>query len=158
MSYYFHLKKHFFFIFTSRHFVHYIVLFLSWFFSFFFFSIWFFDFSFIVLTHIIGMYSTRVQRQRVICRYGYESGECPSGRNIILNDDIVRVRGTAETARCLLLLVESTLCEMKITKYVAIVIYIYIYIHLWMVLFFFCMKVPFLLSPLYFYIFIFLKQ
>lgn len=35
---------------------------------------------------------------RVICRGGYESAECPSGRNIILNDDIGGARGAAETA------------------------------------------------------------
>jgi len=34
----------------------------------------------------------------VICRGGYESAECPSGRNIILNDDIGGARGAAETA------------------------------------------------------------
>lgn len=32
---------------------------------------------------------------RVICRGGYESGECPFGRNIILNDDIGGARGGA---------------------------------------------------------------
>lgn len=37
-------------------------------------------------------------RARVICRGGYESAECPSGCNIILNDDIGGARGTAETA------------------------------------------------------------
>lgn len=31
----------------------------------------------------------------VICRGGYESGECPFGRNIILNDDIGGARGGA---------------------------------------------------------------
>lgn len=35
----------------------------------------------------------------MICRSGYESGECPFGRNIILNDDIGGARGAAETAR-----------------------------------------------------------
>lgn len=37
-------------------------------------------------------------RARVICRGGYESAEYPSGRNIILNDDIGGARGAAETA------------------------------------------------------------
>ena len=36
--------------------------------------------------------------REVICRSRYESGECPFGRNIILNDDIGGTRGTAETA------------------------------------------------------------
>lgn len=54
-------------------------------------------------------------RARVICRSGYESTECPSGRNIILNDDIRGTRGTAETASRSLH-VHGITREMKITE------------------------------------------
>lgn len=54
-------------------------------------------------------------RARVICRSGYESTECPSGRNIILNDDIRGARGTAETASRSLH-VHGITREMKITE------------------------------------------
>lgn len=55
-------------------------------------------------------------RARVICRGGYESAECPSGRNIILNDDIRGARGTAETASRSLH-VRGVTREMKITEH-----------------------------------------
>lgn len=52
---------------------------------------------------------------RVICRGGYESAECPSGRNIILNDDIGGARGAAETAGWAFH-VRGVTREMKITE------------------------------------------
>lgn len=52
---------------------------------------------------------------RVICRGGYESAECPSGRNIILNDDIGGARGAAETAGWAFH-VRGITREMKITE------------------------------------------
>lgn len=52
---------------------------------------------------------------RVICRSGYESAECPSGRNIILNDDIGGARGAAETAGWAFH-VRGITREMKITE------------------------------------------
>lgn len=64
-------------------------------------------------------------RARVICRGGYESAECPSGCNIILNDDIGGARGTAETASRSLH-VRGVTREMKITEQRVHVCYVYV--------------------------------
>lgn len=55
----------------------------------------FHDFTMVGGDMTVGATRAPTTGARVICRGGYESGECPFGRNIILNDDIGGARGGA---------------------------------------------------------------